>query len=365
MIYSIISCDNRVNDYDIFNGEIKTIDDTVTSITKLNPQEVVLDGITYGFLSVYDSLMLFYNNKLPDKYYSIFNLRTGKHIGDFCPKGQGPGDARIVSPIYCFYKENNELKTLLSLPYDFKLAVWNISKSMETNKTVWDFIPYDWRTDHIEFPHSHIARLNDNEFIGNVQTICMNPDEDCTISTLPSYEKRTIYSSTLIKKYTIYKQSLKHRYSDRLLSSHDCLKPDGTKIVQFMDKMWQINMIDIETGTVTAYRSKKNFSDFSSLSNFSEPFENLPVYFMRATSTDKYIFAVYCNGTKIGNLKDGDFVVYVFDWDCNLLKKLKLQNEFYHEFFVDEATNLLYTLNINDDGETICRYDLDSIGLWK
>jgi hypothetical protein len=354
-----------VNDSDIFNGEIKIIDDTLNIkwIAELQPEEIILDGITYGFPAIHDSLMFFCVNKITDMNYTVFNLKTGKHIGDFCPKGQGPGEAKAVSPIQQFYKENGELKTLLFAPLNFKLVTWNISKSLENNKTVWDFIPYDWKNDHIDIPHSCVCRLNDEEFIGNVQTLCLNPDDYCTISTVPSYERRTIYSNELKKKYTIFNQSLKQINSERLFNSHDCLKPDGSKIIQFMIYIWQINTIDVETGKVTGYRFKES-SDFSYLAHLAEPFENLPVHFVKATSNDKYIFALYCHGTQVQNLKDAKFVVYVFDWNCNLLKKIRLLKEgFYNGFLVDETNNFLYTVIPTDEGETICRYDLKSIGL--
>jgi hypothetical protein len=362
VVLGIISCDIKVNDSDIFNGEIKAIDDTVKLIPELQPYEIILDGITYGLPTIYDSLMFFYVGSKTNMHYTVFNLKTGKHIGDFCPRGQGPGEVRVISPIYQFYKENGELKTLLTAPNNFKLVVWNISKTLENNKTVWDFIPYEWKKYHAE-PHNYVSRLNDEEFIGKVQSLCMNPDDYCTISTVPFYEKRDIYSDTLKNKYTVFNRSLKQRDSERLFSSHDCLKPDGSKIIQLMIRMQQINVIDTETGKVTGYRFKES-SNFSYLANFSEPFENRPVYFIRAASNDKYVYALFCNGIQEKNLKDAKFVVYVFDWDCNLIKKVKLLKDgFFTGFFVDEVNNFLYTVNMHDEGETVCRYDLKSVGL--
>jgi hypothetical protein len=348
----------------MFNGEIKTIDDTVKTIAELEPNEVILDGITYGFPAVYDTLMFFYNNKLPDKYHSIFNLKTGKHIGDFCPKGQGPGEARDVSPIYQFYKENGELKTLLFAPHNFKIAIWNISTSIAGNKTVWDFVPYDWKRDRDEICTNITVRLNSKEFICQITPMCLDPEDIyCTNSTVPHYEKRTLYSDSLIRKYTVFKQSIKRRRSDWLLISHDCIKPDGSKVVQFMIYMWQINTIDIETGKVTAYRSGEKYTDFSYLAKFPEQHEQFPAYFIRAVSNDKYIVAIYCNGLKGGNMDSDNLVACVFDWDCNLLKKVKLKNGgTYYDLALDNDNNL-YTVGPNDEGETICRYDLKSIGL--
>jgi hypothetical protein len=330
---------------------------------ELEPHEIILDGITYGYPAVYDTLMFFYNSKLPDRYYSIFNLKTGKHIGDFCPKGQGPGEARVVSLIYQFYRENGELKTLLLAPLNYKIAVWNISASIAGNKTVWDFVPYDWRKDRDEICANVTVRLNSKEFICQITPLFLDPEDTyCTNSTVLHYEKRTLYSDSLIRKYTIFKQSLKHTYSDRLLGSWDCVKPDGSKIVQFMIHMWQINTIDIETGKVTAYRPVEKFPGFSYLANFMEPHEQLPGYFIWAVSNDKYVLALYCNGLK-GEKRKNNLVVYVFDWDCNLLKKVKLKNEsIYYDLALDNDNNL-YTVAPNDEGETICRYDLKSTGL--
>jgi hypothetical protein len=360
IISCLISC-SEISDKDIFNGEIKTVADTVKTTVKLEPQDVVLDGITYGLLTVYDSLAIFYNNKLPDRFYSIFNLNTGKHTGDFCPKGHGPGEMTVVSPIFQLYKENGDLKALLSASQNLKLVIWNISKSVENNKTVWDFIVYDRRRDGIE--HNYFVRLNDREYLAGVQTDCTN--DDCTQSNVPYLEKRTIDSDTLIREYRAFKQCIKHEYSDRLLMTHKCVKPDGSKLIQFMCYMWQVNMTDLETGKITGFRPQEKYPDFSYLSAFSEPRGNLPG-FVRATSTGKYIFAVFREWTHSADAvhyENADYTVYVFDWDCNLIRKIKLENEFYNSISVDEVNNFLYTLNEHEDGETIRRYDLKSIGL--
>jgi hypothetical protein len=364
IIFGAVSCDVKVKDSDIFNGEIRIVSDTIKTVSELQSEEVVLDGITYGYPAIYDSLIFFYDGKT-NRYYSIFNLKTGKHIGDFCPKGQGPGEARAISAISQFYIEGGELKTLLIAPHNFKLVIWNISKSIVENRTVWDFIPYDWRKDHVEIPHGYLYHLNDEEFIGNVQAVCMNPDEDCTVSTAPAYERRTVYTGTLVKKYTIFKQLLKHRGSNQLFDSNDCVKQDGSKVVQFMCYLPQINTIDIETGKVSGYRYEKSL-DFSYLANLSESFEDFSRYFSLTTSNDKYIYVLYYNGVQDKNLKDAEVLVHVFDWDCNLLKKIKLLKDgFFHGFMVDEKNNFLYRYTINTDveGETVCRYDLKSLGL--
>ncbi|MDR2423651.1 MAG: hypothetical protein LBD59_02865 [Prevotellaceae bacterium] len=361
-IFAAVSCTQKVTDSEIFNGEIKIIDDTVKSIVEMQGKEIILDGITYGIPAVYDSLLFFHIDNLPDAFYIVFNLKTGKELGYFCPKGQGPGEVRYIFPINHLYRENGYLKAFLASPYNFIYVEWNISKSIETGKTVWDFIPYDWRKKHdSEFPYSHIMRLNDKKFVGRVQPLCLNPDEFCTLSTAPSFEKCDIYDDTLIKKYPIYKKTLKREDSNRLFSAFPCVSPDGNKIVQFMTYLWQINTINIETGEIVGYR-KRNTPDYLYLNNFMESSQKRPLYFIGdAVSNDKYIFVTNMNGKTIEEYND-DYIVHVFDWKCNVVKKLKISKE--RKFgciFLDKVNNLLYTFSWVT--EKIFCYDLNSVGL--
>ena len=361
-LFIVLSCTKKVADSEIFNGEIIIIDDTVKSITKLQGKEIILDGITYGIPFVYDSLMFFHIDNLSDAFYVVFNLKTGKELGYFCPKGQGYNEIRYLFPINHLYKENGDLKAFLAAPYNFLFVEWNISKSIETGKTVWEFIPYDWRKKHDkEYPYSHIMRLNNKEFVGRLQPLCLDPDDSCTVSTAPLFEKCAIHTDTLIKEYHIYKKTLNCKESYRLFSAFPCVKPDGSKIVQFMIYLWQINTIDLETGKIVGYR-KRDTPDYSYLENFSESSQKRPFYFLGdAVSNDKYIFVTNMNGKTVGEYND-DYIVYVFDWNCNLIKKLKIsKDQKFGSIFLDEINNLLYTFNWSN--EKIFCYDLNSIGL--
>ena len=303
--------------------------------------------------------MIFFNQKLPDAFYVVLNLNTGKELGYFCPKGQGPGEVRSIFNIRQFYRENGDLKTLFAAPMNFIFVEWNISKSIETGKTVWKFIPYDWRKDHeMEFPHSCIIRLNDSIFIGDITSLCLNRDDGCTKSTLPALEKRTIHTNTRIKEYPVYKKTLDRRESYRFFNDHTCVKPDGSKVIQFMTYLWQINTINLETGKITGYR-KRGTPDYSYLANFLEDYQQLPAYFANgAVHNNRHIFIKNRNG-EAGN---GDCIVYVFDWDCNLVRKLKLGDDTYYKWLLlDEVKNLLYTYHL--ENEKIFCYDLNSVGL--
>ncbi|MDR2423650.1 MAG: hypothetical protein LBD59_02860 [Prevotellaceae bacterium] len=353
-----MSCAEKVTDSEIFNGEIKIIDDTVKSIVEMQGKEIIMDGITYGIPAVYDSLMFFCNYKMSDYFYIVFNLKTGKELGYFCRKGQGPGEVKGVPYIRQFYRENGDLKTIFEAPFNFSLVEWNISKSIKTGKTVWDFIPYDWRKDHeMDFPHSHIFRLNDREFVGDISSKCLNIDENCTKATLPSLEKRTIHTNTRLMEYPIYKKTLNRKDSDRIFGAHFCVKPDGSKMFQFMIRLWQINIIDLETGEIAGYR-KRGTPDYSFLANYPGVDADLPAYFAGVVHNNKYIFIKNYNGVN----ENGDCIVYVFDWDCNLVKKLNLGYDIYHKWLLlDEVNNLLYTYNL--ESEKIFCYDLNSVGL--
>lgn len=77
-----VSCHEN-DDTAYFNGKIQTIEDSIKDTKKATLKILPLDGANFGWLSTYDSLMFFMNPKLPDRFYNIFNIDTGKEIGTF------------------------------------------------------------------------------------------------------------------------------------------------------------------------------------------------------------------------------------------------------------------------------------------
>ena len=143
-----VSCHEN-DDTAYFNGKIQTIEDSIKDTKKATLKILPLDGANFGWLSTYDSLMFFMNPKLPDRFYNIFNIDTGKEIGTFCYRGSGPGEVAALGPIFHFFKEKGDLKTLLFAPNEEKLFIWNITQSIKRDTTVMDKqISYPWREEN-------------------------------------------------------------------------------------------------------------------------------------------------------------------------------------------------------------------------
>ena len=83
-------------------------------------------------------------------------------------------------------------------------------------------------------------------------------------ATTPYYEKRTISTNELMQDYPIYKtksvqnNDVNERNPVNLFFyTWDVMNPNGSKIVQVMKYLPQINILDVSTGNLTGYRMKK------------------------------------------------------------------------------------------------------------
>ena len=131
---------------------------------------------------------------------------------------------------------------------------------MQKGTTTYDtIIPYD--NNHILFSFYQIENV----------LFAYKPAEEINSqeATTPHYEKRTIYTNQLIQDFPIYKtKSIQNPNAksplDFFFYTWDAIKPDGSKIVQVMRHLPQINIIDTQTGKITSYRIKNN-PNFSSM----------------------------------------------------------------------------------------------------
>ena len=103
-------------------------------------------------------------------------------------------------------------------------------------------------------------------------------------ATLPFYQQRTINTNKLLKNYSIYKKSIINRDSpttaQTFSSSNDACKPDGTKVVQAMLYLPQLNILDVETGQVVGFRMK-GAPDFSIFEDEKDVYN---IYYIGGTS---------------------------------------------------------------------------------
>lgn len=356
LLIGFASC-TRNTDNTYFNGGIYQINSRVKKMENVKLSTIPpLDGVNFGIIAVYDSLMIFWNPKLPDRFFNVFNLDTGKEIGTFCNRGQGPGEFISINPIYQFFEENNDLKTLLFAPNENEMLKWNISQSVERGETVIDtIVSYACSKNNMMACYNYIFRQSEDILFVYIPSFELNEEE----ASLPFYQKRTLYSNTTLESYQVFKKSIKNGEAsiipEAFFNSVTAFKPDGSRIVQFMKRLTQFNIINTVTGEVIGYRLEGS-PDFSILEKKKK---SINVNYVRAQADDEFIYASYWGKEDWGH-KEIPLLnnIHVFDWSGKLLYELKTDQPV-HEMWLDRVRNRLYTTNLNVDD--VFYIDLDEI----
>lgn len=340
-----ISC-HKSNDGDYFDGDIQSIENSVRSVKKITLKAVPLNGANYGWIAVYDSLMIFANPKLRDNFFNVFNIDTGEEIGEFCGKGGGPDEMIAVNPIYQFFKEGDTLKTLLFAPNENKLFIWNISQSIEQEKTIMDtIISYKSRNEGGFVSYNYLFLQNEDTLFAYLPSFPLSDEE----ASLPFYQKRTVYTDKLLRSYNIYKKNVRNGDAaiipETFFSSKDAFMPDSSKIVQVLYNLPQINILDTHTGQITGYRMK-NSPDFSF---FETGMTSRKVYYLRVQADNSRIYASYW-GKEPWKRNEVPYIntIHVFDWHGKLIDELTVDHPV-GEMWLDPVRNRLYTVNVSTD----------------
>ncbi|MEA4918101.1 BF3164 family lipoprotein [Proteiniphilum sp.] len=335
--------ENKSKDSYYFKGDIQYFDDDSMAVKNVKSKSVSLDGTYTGMVSAYDSLLICWYFDFPNHFFTVFNVDTGDEIGSFVEKGQGPQEVESVNTIFQHFKKGNDITTMLYASNEGKLFFWNISQSVRKGETVYDtIVSYD--NDRIFFPFYQ----SEDMLLAYKPSDNLNKEE----ATTPFYEKRTIYSNKLLHHYPIYKQksviNSQARSLDLFFYTWDAIKPDGSKIVQAMMHLPQINIMDTNTGDVVGYRMR-NGPDFSLLET---DMKKMNRYYTCVHADDDYIYATYW-GKEAWNDRFGIEVpsfntIHVFDWDGNPIYKLITDQSFYR-VWSDPVRKRLYTINMNTD----------------
>jgi hypothetical protein len=359
--FTLLTCcqNNNGDDSIYFNGEIREFNDT-DHVQHITLNRVELDGPYYGTFAVYDSLIIFRNFKLPDYHFNIFNLHTGQELGNYSRKGIGPNELNDTGVIYNLFSENGDLKAWLFTGPEEELVKWNISESVQTGETVFDtIVPYKWREENNFASYNYIFSLDENTIMTYVQATSTELNENITV---PFYQKRSIFENKLLHKYDIFNRPV-HNNKTKLIpevffNSLDCIKPDGSKIIQVMLYLCQINIIDIHTGQVVGFRMKHT----PGFSLFETGMENFKVYHLRVQADNDFIYATYWGKPLWNEFSESPMVntIHIFDWNGNLVKKLIVDHPV-NEFWLDQVRNRLYTIDASSDELYVC--DLNQLNI--
>lgn len=349
LLFFFSACDDRNKDADYLNGEIVYINKDSVKIKDITSKAIHIENCGYGMFSVYDSLMLFWNNKFPSHFFCIYNIDTEEEVGYFCNKGKGHNEFFSVGSIFQIFKINNDLKTTICDDNNQKIFFWNISQSVFKKITVYDtIIPYDNLSLGKNLVVDNLFYQPDDTFLAKINSLYFIEGD----TPLPYYKQWSL-SNGVINDYHVYKKietddnDSDFSLEDRV-SSVDAVKPDGSKIVQAMRLVPQINIIDTKTGKMAFYR----ISDVSRASLFDSKRDDERVYYNSVQADDHYIYATYWGdkqwdaslGTKCPFIN----TIHVFNWDGQMLYEMKTDRVFFR-IALDPIRNRLYTSDLDTD----------------
>lgn len=341
----LFSCCTFHKDQDYFKGEIIELASENIPLHNLQLTPFPLNGDNYGFPIAHDSLLIFFNPKLGDYFYQIFNVDTKEEIGRFCKRGNGPQEITALGPLYQLYLEDNELKTLLFAPNEEKLFVWNISRSIAEHSTILEKeYKYSWRDKNKNICYNNVFRLAPDTLLVELRSALLNNGD----ISLPIYQKRTISDNTLLSEYSSYQKTINNKQSviipEAFYNSSDALKPDGTKIVQAMCRLPQLNILNLKENSAKGYRidSSVNFSIFKKKNSAMKG------YYYRVQADNNYIYAAYLGKETFEYTAIEPQELHIYDWNGNLLKKIELDLSIL-EMCLDTVRNILYITNLYSD----------------
>lgn len=345
-----IGCNKKVKH---FNGEIILVNDLKQSDTLIG-KKINFDGAYFGMITVFDSVIFFFHPRLPDFQYYCFNIKTGKHVANYFPNGNGQGEFHSITPIIQKYEEDGNQKSVFVAINESKAGVFNITKSIEQRKTVIDTLfPFKWRENFVK-PFLFVFKYDDSTFIAQQGVARINNRE--FNYTLPQYVKINRNTNKIMNKYIIYKNPIinsKAGYSNEdLFQSYDIISPDRSKVAIGMIMMAQINILDLKTKKIIGVRISGT-PDFEYLERNDE---ELRIFYNHLAADNRYIYALYVN-KKYSELKESVYshTINVFDWNGNFIHKLYLNNAVDY-IDVDSKNRLLYGINLSS--EEVYQYKL-------
>ncbi len=286
----------------------------------------IAGGENYNAYSVttQDSLLIFYNPRHPKCYFSILDIRSGMELGEYCLKGNGPLESTNIYPIQEVYSKDGCMMADVIDTAKERLLVWNITRSIEKQRSVYDtIIPLPW-SKAIGTPIEFYSRLNDSEFL--MSSVTRPIDDIGKVITSRCYI-RSYNDCSVVREYKIFADSLADfGFEDKWgpgtpFLSKSVINKEVNKIAMLMASYPQINILDLESGKLSCFRIKGSPAVSTSRS---------VVYYTDICCDANRIYALY---SAIDNdeyiRSNGDYSkifsqIHIFDWNGNLVDKWQL-----------------------------------------
>lgn len=315
-----------------------------------------IDSVHSEYFAVVDSMVIFYGCNAKDFSYQVFSMNTGKKIGDFCPIGHGNDEFVAVSPITQIFKEENEHKTILFAPNESKFVKWNITRSIALRTTCYeDVVTHSWRQES-PVAYSKVYYIGYDTILTYFPSVHISEGDKITQQ---KYTVRTYSENKRIADISTF-SAVDNREGTKILpenflSLSSCIKPDGSKFVEALAFLPQINIVDIKSNSVDGFLME-GYDDYAV---FETDLSNARIYYADIQATDNHIFALWYGHSAFGNNYPYECnVIHVYDWNGDMNGVIKLEHGV-NRIFIDTHSQNLFCSNA-DKKEIFC-YDISNI----
>ena len=334
-----------------FKGDLVSFK-SVESEKTVKPEIYEMKDSHIPLFAVSDTIVLFYNSMAEGFSFSAFNLESGKLLGKFFPCGHGHGEYVTVSPVFQIFEEKGQKKTLIQAPNEDYVMIWNITKSLETGSTVCEKTTKYGYDENMPVSVFHCEIVDDDKVLtyrGGIH----NPKTGEV--TAPIWQTWSYDGSKHLMDISLFrpiKNDDPNVMPESFFAGAASVKPDRTKFVEAMLYLPQITIVDVKSGKGKGFLMK----DLDDYSIFSTDMSGASYYYRDVQSSDDFIFALW-SGKQIKEYKmeEGMDEVHVFDWDGNMIKKIRL-SEPVQKIFLDTKRNVLY--GCNAEGDRLYRYEI-------
>lgn len=342
ILFFFVSCSGGsiVNKAALF--PLKTIADPMAEEIEWHPWQVIPEREDLKEIVVYDSLLISYVLPQSGHFMEIYSMNTGKKLGDFVLHGRSPQEMIQCLSRFSMIENDNGVASLL---YDFptgRFMVWNITSSLEQGITQFSRSylihpdPYSTipaTSSFLSADHRKLILYDSGETVKS--------DRMVKAPTILQYDTRTgvMDSIILFKVYNYTKDSQTSVFESvpakGIFSSRNCYNPATDRMCLALNYFPTLLFVDGKDGVVRGV----------SLSGLKESDASAQYWsFYHVASSTSEVFLLY-SGDAYGGNHFACRVLYVFDWEGNVLKKYHLPEEVFSISY-DAVNQRLYFFNL-------------------
>ena len=329
----LISCGGRD---DVFVAEVETIASPEETV-ELTAEKIDTDDVYSEWFAVYDSLLISSLPNSNDCFFYVADIKNDTLLGTYLRHGQGPSEYLGLNPVSRIERKGDDLVALTYEPNRKEIIEWNITKSIETGQdSVLQLGKYsnDYGTTFAD-----IYKIGKSKYLGYTPSFIFEEED---INQVPSYWVFDGAENTPEKSISFVKSLIHNKKSKiwegNFFSSSWSLSPDNSKIVNAMDRLKQINIIDLGKDNVKSYRVAGSPDE----SIFHSSMENPVHQYHDVVCNDDVIYALYFGDFDKNFGKEmGCHWLHEYDWNGTLKKEYHLSVPI-KTLWLDPSSDTLY-----------------------